>query len=89
MTDEEMALDIGKRLIDLEIKIAVLQGTLESLKHPDGTRPNWREMVSETLLEPQFVHIAQERFDQLKTAISEDSSGDPLIRIVHQVVCDR
>jgi hypothetical protein len=89
MTDEEIALDIGKKLIDDEIKIAVLKGTFDSFRLLDGTRIEWEEMVQKTLLSPTIVHEAQQRYGELQTAISEDKSGEPLIRIVHQVLCDR
>ncbi|MGA7240353.1 MAG: hypothetical protein WBY44_32010 [Bryobacteraceae bacterium] len=89
MTDEEMALAIGKKLIDNEIKIAVLRGTFDSFRLLDGTRIEWEEMVQKTLLSPTFVHEAQQRYAELQTAISEDKSDEQLIRIVHQVLCDK
>jgi hypothetical protein len=89
MTDKEMALDIGKKLIDNEIKIAVLRGTFDSFRLLNGARIEWEEMVRQTLLSPTIVHEAQQRYGELETAISEDKSGEPLIRIVHQVLCDR
>jgi hypothetical protein len=88
MTDRELALNLGKRLIDSEIKIAVLKGTFDNFKLNDGSRVNWEEMVHETLLSPIFVQKAQDRFDELQTAIDEDMFGEPLIRILHQVLFD-
>ena len=89
MTDEEMALRVGKQLIDNEIKIAVLKATLSDYRNPDGTQIDWADVVRRTLSLPQFVDQARRRLDELKTAISEDKSGEPLIRIVHQALCNR
>ncbi len=88
MTDEEIALDIGKRLIDLEIKIAVLKATLSEYRNLDGTQIDWTYTVNRALLSPPIVEQSQTRFAELKTAIAEDNSDEPLIRIVHQVVCN-
>jgi hypothetical protein len=81
MTDKEMALSIGQRLIQLKRENAALKGILNACRTNDSPL-QWRAMLAETL--KGSAHTAQERTEWLETLIGNQDSHTSLVHIIHQ-----
>ena len=76
MTEQQIALDIGKKWLNSEAKVTALETLLKE------RLPDWRKLLSPILAR---MPLSSQQ-TQLQNAIDEDKSGDSVIRILHQVL---
>ncbi len=79
LTDKELAIDLGKRLIDAAAKIGVLEAILKA--NVEG----WEEEFRRVKLTPKYVAAVQEQFQELKNEIAQAGASDSLTQIVHRI----
>jgi hypothetical protein len=75
MTDKEIAVAVGTRLIKAEFRIAAMAAELQMYRQ-DGAPLAWRKFVQETLDSPHVSPIFQERIDTLRRALDEATPQD-------------
>jgi hypothetical protein len=80
MTDEEMALQLGTRLIKSQIRVAALGAELDRYRDKDGDCFPWRQNVDHTL-ERSLSRDAQSRIDALSRELRAAKAED-LLRIL-------
>ena len=78
MTDREIALDIGKKWLNVEAKVTALEALLAA------HLPDWKKLLRE-ISAPSGL-TPQQHLVVLQHAFDEDRSDDSVIRILHQVL---
>jgi hypothetical protein len=78
MTDREIALDIAEKWLIAETKVAALE-TLAAVHFPD-----WKKRLG--MIPSPSGQTPQQQLVGLRHAFDEDTSGDSVIRILHQVL---
>jgi uncharacterized protein YecE (DUF72 family) len=77
MTEQQIALDIGKKWLNSEAKVTALETLLKE------RLPDWRKLLSPILVQ---MPRSFQKLDALQNAIEEDKSDGSAIRILHQVL---
>ena len=72
MTDDEMALAVGEKILALEHELAAMVGVLDNIIMHDGSRLLWREMVEADLPTLLSSAVSEEKFAALRQAIRAD-----------------
>jgi hypothetical protein len=80
MTEQQIALDIGKKWLNAEAKVTALETLLNE------RLPEWRKLLSPILVE---MPRSFQKFDALQNAIDDDKSDGSVIRILHQVLFEK
>jgi hypothetical protein len=86
MTDKEMALEVGKRLLKYQVHIQALKAQLRTFKNSDGQSPEpWGEGIDDSnSFEPApFALLWEDRCSQLQRALDVATPDAPLIHILH------
>lgn len=81
MTDEEIALQIGSRLIKSQFRVAALVAELSRYQGPHGESLPWRKNVEDTL-QHSLSHGAQSHIDALARELHAASPVE-LLRILY------
>jgi hypothetical protein len=84
MTDKEMAVEIGKRLIRSEFRIEVLEAELSMYRLEHREIP-WRENVRRAMESQSLNREYQTRLDEL-TSVLDVASPEGLLHILYQVL---
>jgi hypothetical protein len=69
MTDEEMALAIGEKILNLYRERAIMVGILDNIIMPDGSRLDWRPMMKDDTPSLASSPVSQEKSDELRESI--------------------
>lgn len=81
MTDKEIALELGTRLIKAKLRVAAMSGELDTYRDARWNQIPWRGNVDE-ILDGVLLPAAQERVEMLEHVISEAKSED-LLHTLH------
>jgi len=84
MTDEEMALAIGEKILDLLRQRAVMVGILSNIMLPDGSRLNWRSMVEDDTPTLESSPVSLDKSDELRELIHIQSNPRPALERLYQ-----
>ncbi|HEX4577770.1 MAG TPA: hypothetical protein VH117_10495 [Edaphobacter sp.] len=82
MTDKEIALELGTRLIKAKLRVAAMVGELDTYRDSEWNPVPWRRHVDE-ILQETLLHVAQERVEELTHALDAAKPED-LLRILHK-----
>ena len=80
MTDKEIALELGTRLIKAKLRVAAMSGELEHYRDAQWNRVPWRNHVKEIL--DSLEYVAQERVERLTDALDAATPED-LLHALH------
>jgi len=69
MTEEEMALAIGEKILSLQHELVVQKVILDQMRQPDGSPVPWRQMKEWDIPELKSTPISQEKYDELRQVI--------------------
>ncbi len=83
-TDEELAIEIGEKILTLQHEIADLGAILDSMRMPDGSPVPWRQMKQGDMPTLLSSPISQEKFDELRQAICNQSDRNSTLDKMHQ-----
>lgn len=86
VTDKEIALELGTRLIKAKLRVAAMSGELDTYRDARWNQIHWRGNVDE-ILDGVLLPAAQERVEMLEHAISEAKEED-LLRTLHTFLED-
>ena len=90
MNDKEMAFELGKKLINLQEQVEVLEGVMMEFRvtGPDGRKrePRWRESAELIASEPGFLQLRDERLRKLRDAL-EGTSDATTLKSLFQTFC--
>jgi hypothetical protein len=86
MTDLEMAVRIGEKTVELEVRIVALKAILMNMKTEDGQRVDWIPMLAEAESSPPLSQSAQGRFEQLHALLSPSTPEAEVIHRLHESV---
>lgn len=84
MTDREMAIQIGERLIQLEIRQAVLMSILRYTRNPDGSPLDFELLLAENETSPSMTEFSLARKDQLHALFSPATPDAEVIPRLHR-----
>ena len=82
MNENDMAMQIAKRVIRCEARTAVLEAELDKCRS-DGKPVPWRRIVHQALMSDPFVRESGLRLGELQREFDAASADDSLIRILH------
>ncbi len=78
MTNKEIALELGSRLINAQMRIVAMAAEMDSLRDDSQWHyPPWRSSV-QAILDHVLTPAAQERIEALQLALDESREGDSL-----------
>jgi DNA-binding TFAR19-related protein (PDSD5 family) len=78
MTDKEIALELGRRLINAQMRVTAMAAELDSLRDDSEWHyPPWRSNV-QAILDDVLTPAAQERIEALQLALDEAKGEDAL-----------
>ena len=86
MTDLEMAVRIGEKVVELEVRIVALKAILMNMKTEDGQRVDWIPMLAETESSPPLSQSAQVRIEQLHALLFPSTPDAEVIHRLHESV---
>ncbi len=87
MTDKEIALEIGRKIVSLRHENAALKGTLNSLRITPHVPLDWKPQIEE-ILERQFHQSVREQNESLEQSIGTEDNAGSLLRKLHQCTFD-
>jgi hypothetical protein len=84
MTDREMALALGKKILGLLNENAAIAAILKAMKQPDGVPVPWHQMMREGVAalesSPTFLY----KCDELQQAIPVESDPHLALALLYQ-----
>jgi hypothetical protein len=83
-TDEDLAIKIGEKILGLQYEILVLGVILDSMRLPDGSPVPWRQMKQGDMPTLLSSPISQEKFDELRQAIHNQTNHNSVLDRLHQ-----
>jgi hypothetical protein len=86
MTNQEMAIRIGEKMVELEVRIVALKAILMNMKTEDGQRVDWIPMLAETENSPPLSQSAQRRIGQLHALLSPSTPDAEMTHRLHESV---
>ncbi|MGO8710399.1 MAG: hypothetical protein ACLQHT_18495 [Terracidiphilus sp.] len=86
MTNKEIALELGTRLIKAKLRVAAMSGELDTYRDARWNQIPWRSNVDE-ILDGVLLPAAQERVEELKHAIDAAREED-LLHTLHRFLED-
>jgi hypothetical protein len=84
MTDEEMAIQIGEKILSIQHELVVQKVILDQMRQPDGSPVPWREMKNWDIPQLKSTPISQEKFDELRQAIRAQSDHSSALERLYQ-----
>jgi len=84
MTNEEMALAIGRKILDLINENAALSGILRAMKQPDGSPVPWKPMLKEGIAELELSPTFHYKCEELQNAIPAESGRYSALQRLYQ-----
>lgn len=85
MTNTEMALAIGEKLIRLRHQRAAYVGVLSGYKTPEGKEIPFREMAQEILESPQLSHSVAEQTLSLRLLIELQVDSQAMLQALYRL----
>jgi hypothetical protein len=79
MTDENMALELGEKILDLLRQKAVMVGILDNIILPDGSHLDWRPMVEGDTPSLLSSPVSVGKSDELRESILAQSDPRPAL----------
>jgi hypothetical protein len=81
---ENLAIEIGEKILGLQHEIVVLGVILDSMRLPDGSPVSWRQMKQGDMPTLLSSPISQEKFDELRQAIHNQTNHNSVLDRLHQ-----
>ena len=84
MTDKEIAIELGKKIIALEQEITGLSAILMNTKQPDGNPIPWQWMMEQD--RPKLRHVYEQKLGALREAVDTSPDCTALLRSLHRYI---
>jgi hypothetical protein len=79
-----MALEIGRILIQRDVRIAALVAELQMYRDSRGQHLPWPENVQNTVQSPELAYESERRTQELSEALDAATPDDSAMRVLHR-----